>query len=237
MKFISGTELNRLLVYPDLVRALQESFARYRAHGWIIPQRTVAEIKQGMLITMPAADALHLGIKVITVFRANADKGIPVVQALYVLFEAATGTPLAQLDGDTLTARRTAATSALACRLLARKEASVLSVFGAGVQARAHIAALLQTHAALRKVLICSRNQQRARQLAAEMESSQKKSEGAASHCSGLRPIHGTLPADAGIEYQVTAAETATRQADILCTCTTSPTPVFRGDWLKPGVH
>src|SRR2546428_4838219 len=145
MKFISGAELNRLLLYPDLVRALQESFASYYAHGWIIPQRTVAEIKQGTLITMPAADASHLGIKVITVFKANADKGIPVVQALYMLFEAATGTPLAQLDGDTLTARRTAATSALASKLLAREEASALSVLGAGLQGRAPFAARMRT--------------------------------------------------------------------------------------------
>ncbi len=243
MKIFSGAELNRLLPYPDLMQALQESFAGFRTQGWIIPQRSVVETKDGTMITMPAADRSHLGIKVVTVFKGNADKGLPVVQALYMLFDAATGTALAQLDGDTLTALRTAATSALASKFLARKDASVLSIFGAGVQARAHISALLQTQPAVRKVFICSRTQQRARRLLAEMvedERSRQQSESLASRGSDpwpirMRPIAAFSESD--IQYEVTDAETAVLQADILCTCTTSTTPVFRGAWLKPGAH
>ncbi|HEV8130271.1 MAG TPA: ornithine cyclodeaminase family protein [Acidobacteriota bacterium] len=228
MKILSASQTEALLPYPKLIAALQDAFAGFRSEPWIVPQRNVTHTGDGMVLTMLAADKQHLGIKTVTVFPKNAHRRLPVVQAIYLLFDGATGTPLSQLDGDVLTARRTAATTALASKFLARKDSRGLSLFGAGVQARAHIGAMLETFPEIEVVWICSRNHRHAEECAKEM----------AEQIRARQSLQSGSVTKSGLPlFQATDAETAARQADILCTCTTSPTPVFNGQWLKPGAH
>jgi ornithine cyclodeaminase/alanine dehydrogenase-like protein (mu-crystallin family) len=105
---------------------------------------------------------------VVTVTDGNADRGRPVVQAIYALFDPATQSPEAVIDGTALTALRTAAVSGLATRFLARADASSLVVFGAGVQARSHVEAM-RTVRPVERVTIVSRTAANAEALAAEV--------------------------------------------------------------------
>ena len=107
------------------------------------PQRLAVEAQGGQLLVMPAAGTTGTGVKLVTVQPDNPGRGLPTVQAIYVLFADATLAPVALVDGAELTALRTSAVSAVATRHLARPEAARLVVFGAGVQARAHVRAML----------------------------------------------------------------------------------------------
>jgi ornithine cyclodeaminase/alanine dehydrogenase-like protein (mu-crystallin family) len=132
------------------------------------------------------------------------------VQGVYTLFSADELRPLATIDGAALTLLRTAAVSALAARLLAPPTASRLVLFGAGPQAHAHLEAMAAVRP-LRSVSVVSRGLERARIL---VESARRR---------GLDASLGS-PADVA-------------GSELVCTCTTSPTPVFDGSLVAPGSH
>jgi ornithine cyclodeaminase len=154
-----------------------------------------------------------LGIKVITVFPGNHERGEESHLGSVLLFEAEMGRPLAILDAAAVTAIRTAAVSALATRLLARQDAGDLALLGSGVQARSHLAALREVRP-LRRVRVWSRHPESARRFAAE-ESER----------------HGL-----SVQAVATARE-AVEGADLVCTVTSAREPVLEGAWLAPGAH
>jgi ornithine cyclodeaminase/alanine dehydrogenase-like protein (mu-crystallin family) len=137
-------------------------------------------------------------------------RDLPFIHALYVLFDAETQAPVATLDGAALTALRTAAVSGLATRLLAREDASRLAIFGAGVQARSHLEAMVAVRP-VRDVMIVSRTPDRAEALA-------------------------DVAFDLGLEAGMGSPD-AVAGFDIVCTCTTSPKPLFDGALLRAGTH
>jgi ornithine cyclodeaminase/alanine dehydrogenase-like protein (mu-crystallin family) len=139
MQHLDSTATARALPLPALVDALRSLFAS----GCTVPQRHVHEVPAadgtpaGTVLLMPAwRPGGRLGIKTVNVFPGNAALGKPALHAVYTLFDARTGEPLAQLDGDQITARRTVAASALAASYLARADATRLLVVGAGRVAR-----------------------------------------------------------------------------------------------------
>ena len=165
------------------------------------------------LLIMPAWQAgARIGVKLVTVFPGNAARGRPAVHAMYALFDATTGAPLAVLDGTELTRRRTAAASALAARYLANAESSRLLMVGTGSLA-SH---LIESHAVvrpIRQVRIWGRRLPGAKAVARDL---------------------------AGKGYEVEAVddlETAVRWADIVSCATLAETPLVRGAWLRPGQH
>src|SRR3954453_11676394 len=113
-----------------------------------VPPRVGARVAEvdGILGAMPGYSPAVgvLAAKVVAVFPRNTD--VPTHQALIAVFDPATGTPVAVLDGEAITAARTAAGSALSIRLLARADARVLAVLGTGVQARSHALAAAAVH-------------------------------------------------------------------------------------------
>jgi thiomorpholine-carboxylate dehydrogenase len=117
---------------------------------------------------MPAICGDVMGAKLVTVFPQNAGKPLPTHQALIVLLSARTGEPLATLDGQVITAWRTAAVSALATKALAPADARVLTILGSGVQARTHFAALKKVHQ-FAEVRVWSRTPEHAKRLANEI--------------------------------------------------------------------
>ena len=148
-----------------------------------------------------------LETKLVSVFPHNHARGLPSHQALIALFDAVDGTPLAIMDGTHITAARTGAASALSTRVLARPEARILAVLGAGVQGRSH----LRAHARVRdfsEIRVASRDPDHARTLAIEF----------------------------GATAASTFAEAA-RGADVVCFCTDASTPVSERDWFRPGAH
>jgi ornithine cyclodeaminase/alanine dehydrogenase-like protein (mu-crystallin family) len=165
------------------------------------------------LLLMPAwRSGKRLGVKLVTVFPGNAVRGERAVGAVYALFDATNGAPLAFFDGEELTARRTGGASAYAADRLARRDARHLVVVGSGRIARA----LVDAHRAVRsieRVGVWSRTAEHARKTAAAMAE--------AGH-----------PAVA-----IEDLEAAVREADIVSCATLATEPIVRGAWLPRGVH
>ena len=112
--FIDGEELRRHLPYPALIDALRNAFCE-PIHAPRRHVHTISEQETSTLLLMPVwQESKQLGVKLVTVMPENRSKGQPTVQALFILMDASTGTPLALMDGEQLTLRRTAAASALA---------------------------------------------------------------------------------------------------------------------------
>src|SRR5690606_32505542 len=162
---------------------------------------------------MPAwNDAGYLGIKTICIYPGNAASGLPGLHATYMLYDARTGVPPAQIDGTELTTRRTAAASALAADYLTRPDPSMLTIVGtgrvAGVLAHAY-----RVVRPIRCVRVWGRTASRAAELVAR------------------------LRAD-GFDADVAPdLEAAVRTADIVACATLATEPLVRGRWLRPGVH
>lgn len=205
--FIDEEDLRRLLPIGDAIDVLDLAFRAPLAEA---PQRSRIETPSGELLLMPSYGASYAGVKLVTVAPDNPSRGLPVVQAAYVLFEVPGLTPIATLDGTSLTTLRTAAVSALATRYLARPDARTLVIFGAGVQGSAHLDAMGAVRQ-IETVRVVSRSAEPAGALATRAEAR-------------------------GLRASVGGAEVVA-EADIVCTCTTSAEPLFDGSLLRPGAH
>ena len=135
--FHDAATIARALPHPAAVDAL-EAALRDGLDPDADPPRSSAAAEAGELLLMPSA-AGGLGVKLVTVAPGNADRGLPRIQGVYVLFDPETLAPAALLDGIGLTDLRTSAVSALAVRHLAARPPRRLVVFGTGPQARAHV--------------------------------------------------------------------------------------------------
>jgi ornithine cyclodeaminase len=196
--------------YRSLSDAVAEVLRARLAGVAKAPERLSVPVPGGVLLCMPAADDQIAVVKTITVHPGNRER--PVIQGEVTVIEAATGRRLGTLDGPTVTARRTAAVSLLAARLLAADTAGPLLVIGAGVQARAHVEAFWQG-LGVRAITLAGRTTARVEALAASL---------------GEAGIVVTVAADQA------AVEQAARQAAMIVTATTSREPVLadvvRGD-------
>jgi len=199
----------------EVVAAAMEAVSRGEAE---LPLRSIVDVggpnRMGIMPGRMRSPPCH-GIKLVSLYPGNVAAGYSSHQGAVVLFEPEHGTAIALMDGGPLTARRTAAASAVATRALARADAAVLAMVGAGEQARYHLDALMAVRP-IRELRIASRTE--------------KSALAYARHARGRYP--GLAVTLAG-----TDAETAVRGADIVCTVTSSPTPVLRGDWIAPGTH
>jgi ornithine cyclodeaminase len=208
IRLVGAEELWAALPMPAAIDALEGAFRV--ADPSAAPLRSRVDTPAGRLLLMPAAGTSGVGVKLVTLTEGNPPRGLPFVQAVYVLFDAETQAPEAVIDGGALTALRTAAVSGVATRHLARTDAHRLVIFGAGVQANAHLDAMTVVRP-VDEVVVVSRTRAGAEALAARAEEM------------GLRAAVGE-PGSA-------------RDADLVCTCTTSPTPVFDGAVLAAGAH
>jgi ornithine cyclodeaminase len=213
MKLLDAEQTRAHLGFDRLVPALREAFAGHTT----APPRHVHTVEAGgdcgTVLIMPAwSEAGYLGIKTINIFPGNGARGLPGLHATYVLYDARTGVPLAQLDGNEITAHRTAAASALGASFLAREDAATLLVLGAGRIARLLPAAHASTRA-IRRVRVWNHRPESARALAAQWR-------------------------QAGWDAQaVDDLPAAVRAADIVSCATLATAPLVRGEWLAPGSH
>lgn len=216
---LDAAAVDAALPVEALVDALEAAFREGRE----VPARHHHEIPagpgiaDGALLLMPAwQTGRHVGIKIVTVFPDNGTRGLPGVFGSYVLLDGTTGQPVAMLDGTMLTARRTAAASALAARFLAATDAASMVMVGAGALADR----LVRAHATvrpIRRVRIWGRDGAKAAALAARIAAE-----------------------DWAAGMDVAAApdlEAAVRAADVISCATMSRTALVKGEWLKPGAH
>ncbi len=217
MLILSRAEVESLLDLDRLVDALAEAFVELSSGRVSMPARiaALAPDRNGVLAAMPVflPSSATLATKLVSVFPGNVKRGLESHQALIAVFDAETGVAQAVMDGAYITAVRTAAGSALATRLLARPESSVLVIIGTGVQARAHARAILRA-GSIREIRIAGRTVEKAEALANEIEKQD-----------GLRA------------RAYPSAEEAARGADIICATTHTAEPVVLGRWLEPGMH
>ena len=209
MKILSGAEVARLAPYRDIVEALRLGF---RA-DITTPVRHHHDISENLtLLLMPAWSNAWTGLKTVVFKPDNPAQGLPTITASYLLIDNATGATVALMDGTEITRRRTAAAGALAADYLARPDASVMTLVGAGALG-AHFVRAHASVRPIRKVSIFTRTIAKAQALAAELASD-------------------------GIEATaVTDLEAAVRRSDIVTCVTTSTVPIVKGVWLKPGAH
>ncbi|MDP9068615.1 MAG: ornithine cyclodeaminase family protein [Actinomycetota bacterium] len=206
LRIIGGDELARLLPMRDAIAALDRAFAAPTA----LPDRSHLDVGGGDLLVMPAWSDRTAGVKLVTVAPDNPERGLPLIHGVYVLFEKPGLKPVALFDAAPLTALRTAAVSGVATTYLASAAASRLVLFGAGVQANAHLLAMAAV-LPLQSVIVVSRTPARAEDLV-------------------LRARRLGLAARVGEPADVA-------RADIICTCTTSAEPLFDGSLVRDGAH
>lgn len=215
MRHFDARATRAALPFEQLVPALQAAFSGTAQ----VPPRHVHTLgrdgaAQGTVLIMPAwSDAGFLGIKTIAIFPGNGARGLPGLHATYVLHDATTGVPLALMDGNEITARRTAAASALAAGFLAREDARRLLVLGTGRVARLLPQALHSVRPGLEEFVVWNHRPEGAEALAVQWRA-------------------------AGLQARAaTDLEAAVRGADIVSCATLADTPLVRGAWLAEGSH
>ena len=222
MQFFDADATRSALPFDRLISALRERFAGgcevppRHAHEIVNPLGEAGQDAAGRRMTsliMPAwIPGKHYGVKIVNIAPGNARRGLPGLHATYLLFDARTGVPLAQMDGDVITARRTAATSALAGSYLAREEAKHLVVVGAGRVARL-LPAAWKAVRPIEHVTVWARRESESQALATQLQ-------------------------QAGFSASATTdLPSACASADIVSCATMANEPVVRGSWLAPGAH
>ncbi len=220
LRVLRAEDVRGSLPLPAAIEAVEGAFIQYSSGQAPLPRRLALspDPEAGTSLFMPAyvPGLGAFGAKVISIFPGNIPKGLPTIHALVLLLDPATGVPLGLVEGSTLTALRTGAASGVATRWLSRPEASVLAVFGAGVQARTQAQAVCAVRS-IRAIIVFDPLTSRAREFADEL--------------SRLGP-----PVPKDVQPASSPAEAA-RPADIICTATTSRRPVFADLDIRPGVH
>ena len=142
--FLSEEQVRQHLRMADLIPAMERALIDFSAGKVTQPVRSVIKVDPpgGFLGLMPALTPDGLGLKAVTFYPSNAERGIPTHMATIFLVDPETGTPLAIMDGRLITEMRTAAVSAAATKLLAPSDARILAILGSGVQAHSHVDAL-----------------------------------------------------------------------------------------------
>lgn len=212
MHFVDDSEVNRVLTFPILIDAIE---AAHRRPKIAVHDGYLGDGKGQQLVTRSAVDAgRFMMTKLYTSFPGNLAQGkLPAVQAVCVLFDGVDGRPLAVMDASEITHWKTAADSALGAKQLARPDVETLLVVGAGEMARWLVRGHRTVRPSLRRVLIWNRTAERAQELATQLAS-----EGVAAEVA-------------------TDLDAATREADVITTCTRSREPLVKGANLKPGTH
>jgi ornithine cyclodeaminase len=216
IRILSATDVRIALPMPKAIDAMRHAYSQLSAGKVTAPPRQHISTDKGVTLLMPAylPEGSEFGIKVVSVYDDNPNLNLPRIAATVLVLDPATGLPKAFMDGSSLTAIRTGAGGGVAADLLARKDAKTVGLFGAGVQARAQLQAVMAVRDIARVTLI-SRTKASAQQLATEI----------------------SKWTDAPEVNLVSNPQQIVEDADIVLCATTSATPLFDGNALRPGTH
>lgn len=221
MLVITREELRQAVPMSAAMDAVAAAFAQLSSQQAQVPLRPHLSIPpaEGLALIMPAylAGSNALAVKLLTLFPHNLEQHrLPTINALVLLFDTSNGLPVALIEGSALTALRTGAASGVATRLLARRAASVLALFGAGAQALPQAWAVCEARS-IKRIWLMNRTRANTEHLA-EI----------------LRNFGPPIPQDVQI---ASSAQEALAEADVICCATASPTPLFNDADLRPGAH
>lgn len=208
--YLSRADVERLLDIDAMLDALAGALVILSSGITSVPPRTAARIPDLGLMGVMAGyvPGVALEVKLVSVFPGNHSRGLPSHQALIALFDESDGALLALMDGTYITAIRTGGAAAVAARALARNDATVLAILGAGVQGGSHLETFTRVRD-FKEIRVASRDRAKATALAA-------------------RHPRASV---------ATSFEEAVRGADVVACCTDAREPVIRREWLLPGVH
>jgi ornithine cyclodeaminase len=216
LRIFSAADVRQALPMAEAIGAMKTGYAQLSAGQVQAPLRThlaVTETDSTLIMPFYAPEGGALGLKVVSVFGSNPPRGFPLIHALVFVVDAATGQPQALIEGSALTAIRTGAASGAATDILSRPDATTVAIFGSGVQARRQLEAVC-TVRPIERVTVYTLD----------------GAEAFVQEMAGYGPVPKTIQiANSPVE--------AVRGADIICTATTSSTPVFDGHDLTPGCH
>jgi alanine dehydrogenase len=221
MIVLQAEDVRKALPMDESIAAMKRAFALFSDGRAQVPlrARVVVPAYEGESFFMPAfvddTEDEALVVKTVSVFPRNVQQGLPILHAAALVLEASTGRPTALLEGGTLTAIRTGAASGAATDLLARPDSTVAAIFGAGVQARTQLEAIC-TVRPIQTVWVYDCIPAKVGAFISEMAGT------------------GPIPTDLRVAQ---SPQQAVAEADVICTATTSHTPVFADADLKTGVH
>jgi ornithine cyclodeaminase len=220
MLILSKDDIKKVFSMKEAIEAVKQAFSIYSQGKSVVPLRININVPkyQGQTLYMPSyVDELDSGgVKIVSVFPGNIEKGMTSVQAAMVLVSEETGEVCSIMDGTCLTQLRTGAAQGAAIDILARKDSKVGALFGTGGQAAAQLEAML-TVRNLERVYVFDINKQRANEFAERMQNE-------------LADFGAEIIADAGVEKVLPLA-------DVITAVTTSKRPVFDGRLVKEGAH
>ncbi|HEV2065591.1 MAG TPA: ornithine cyclodeaminase [Thermomicrobiales bacterium] len=220
MLALSGDDLKHLVTMRKAIDLVGLAFTELSQGRALAPLRTPIKVQPegATTLVMPAfvPGAGALGVKVVSVFAGNVDRGLPTITALVAMFDQETGQPLAIMDGGFLTALRTGAVSGAATEILAREDATVLTVIGAGAQAVTQALAVAEVRR-LDHINVVARSRASQERFVTTVERDWP-----------------TLAPLLRIDLDLAAA---VQEADIICAATTSRKPVFDDADVRPGTH
>ena len=216
MRFIDREEVARRLTYDVCISIVRQAMIAFSKGETKQLLRSILPLSDGRLLgIMPGAMGVHapFGAKLISVFQENFARGIQSHQGLVILFDPETGAPVCIVHAGEITARRTAAASAVATDALARTDARRLALLGYGEQAATHARAIAQVRD-LESIVVWGRSRERAQTFAKQMQAELAVSVATAS-----------------------VVREAVAEADIVCTVTSAAEPILKGEWVRPGTH
>jgi ornithine cyclodeaminase len=218
---LSRSDIQQCLTMAEAIDAMRTAFGALSSGRAQAPQRLAVDLpEQGLALLMPSllqtADEHAFGLKVVTVIPQNALRNLPRIYASVLLLDAITGKTLAVLEGSWLTAMRTGAASGLATDMLARKDADVLALFGAGTQAVTQVLAM-QTVRPLKEVRVVNRSDERYQQLVTSLQ--------------GL--LGSACPP---ISHAASSGEALAGASLVVC-ATAATVPLFAWPEVAPGTH
>jgi len=219
MLILTAANVRKVLPMSEAIEAMKKAYASLSSGTAVVPLRTRLPIpnSEALSLFMPAfvnsQDGNALAIKVVSLFPNNPARGLAYIQAAVLVFDPETGQAIALLEGSSLTAIRTGAAGGAAIDLLARKNSKVVAVFGAGAQGRTQLEAACSARK-IETAYVYDANGEKAQTFAKDMQ--------------------GKLAKDIRVAAN---AKEAIQNADIICTATTSRTPVFNDQDLKAGTH
>lgn len=217
MLLLTRKDLERVLSMKDVIEAVEKAFLELYHEKAKVPLRTILEVEKhdGFLLYMPSylESSEALAVKVVSLYPENPKKGLPSVLASILLNDPKSGKPLAFMEGTYITAMRTGAASGVATKYLAREDAKIVGIIGAGVQARTQLWAVCEVRN-VEKAYVYDINKEKSQNFAEEMS---KK-----------------------FEIKIDVADSpreVVENSDILIVATTARKPVLKGEWVREGTH
>ncbi len=216
IRILTASDVKAALPMPKAIDAMRHAYSQLSADKVTMPSRQHISTDNGVTLIMPAylPEGNEFGIKVVSVYDENPKQNLPRITATVLVLDPITGETKAIMDGASLTAIRTGAGGGVAADLLARPNASTVGLFGAGVQARVQLQAVMAVRT-IKRVNLMSRTQTSAERLAAEISEW----------------------TDAPEVNIVSHSKQVVLGADIVLCATTSATPLFDGNELQQGTH